>query len=289
MVALGDYLRTPINLDSQTVDECIEKIIKHANLSDNTSKNYLSNYRKWLKPAVGNLKMKDLKLASFQVILDTLTSTKHTVLSVSKLIANYACEFEYINRPFADFLTIPKQKETKVKSVFTADEIKQLHLADDYFSKCLLLYLYTGFRKDELLFFPKESVHLEDIPYIQTGNKTDAGKNRIVPVHPRILPIVKEFMNSSDDYLFPQGARKLFLSGGSRDRNFKLLYQNRHCLHETRHTFRTELDRVEYNVSLINKLMGHSGDVGIKHYTHKSIEELYDSVKKITYKIDKIA
>ena len=69
-------------------------------------------------------------------------------------------------------------------------------------------------------------------------------------------------------------------------RNFKIFYDNKHSLHETRHTFRTELDRVEYNKTIINKLMGHSGDVGEKHYTHKSIEELYETICKINYRLD---
>lgn len=288
MIALGEYLKSPINLDSETVDECIDKIIKHANLSSATSKNYMSSYKKWLSPAVGKTKMKDLKLASFQIVLDTLTSTNHTVLSVAKLIANYACEFEYINRAFANFLTIPRSdpSKTKIKTVYSSDEISELHKANDYFSKSLLIYLYTGFRKDELLFCPREAVHLDEIPYIQTGNKTLAGKDRIVPIHPRILPIVKEYLDAKEEYFFPLAARKCFLSGGTRERNFKIFYANKHCLHETRHTFRTELDRVEHNVSIINKLMGHSGDIGIKHYTHKSIEDLYDTIKKITYKIE---
>ena len=288
VIALGEYLKSPKNLDSLTVDEMFEKIIKHANLNSNTAKNYTSCYKKYWKNVIGNKKLSELKIGMFQDLLDTLTSTKHTVLSVAKMIANYACEFEFINRSFADFLTIPKADPStkKIKTIYTTDEILQLHKNKDYFSKSLLIYLYTGFRKDELLFCPREAVHLDtDIPYIQTGNKTEAGKDRIVPIHPRILPIVKEYMAFNEEYFFPLAARKMFLSGGTRERNFKLFYNNKHCLHETRHTFRSELDRVEHNISIINKLMGHSGDVGIKHYTHKSIEELYETISRITFNL----
>lgn len=287
MIALSDYLRAPTNLESVTVNDIIDKIIKHANLSLNTSKNYRSCYNKYWANTVGDKKMSELKITMFQTVLDTLSSSKHTVLSVAKLIANYAVEFEYIIRPFADFLTIPKAEKVRVKTIFTPEEILQLHQNNDIFSKALLIYLYTGFRKDELLFCPSDHVHLDDdIPYIQTGNKTEAGKDRIVPIHPRILPIVQGFLMAGNDYFFPVEARKCFLSGGTRMRNFKLFYDNKHSLHETRHTFRTELDRVEFNRTIINKLMGHSGDVGEKHYTHKSIEELYETILKINYRLD---
>jgi integrase len=56
----------------------------------------------------------------------------------------------------------------------------------------------------------------------------------------------------------------------------------KHTVHETRHTFRTWLDRFGGNITCINKLMGHSsGDVGMKVYTHKTIEELRETIELI--------
>lgn len=53
---------------------------------------------------------------------------------------------------------------------------------------------YTGFRVSEFLQLTRFSYHPEDGGYLQSGLKTDAGKNRIVPVHARIRPYLMEWM-----------------------------------------------------------------------------------------------
>lgn len=283
LMALGEYLRTPYNLEFTTIDELIPKILLHANLAKNTNKNYITSYNKYLKSKIGKIKASDLKLAHVQNILDNLSSTRNGVLSMAKLIARYLVEFEYINRPFADFLSIPKAEKVYTKTIFTREEIHALYKLNDDFSKAFLVYLFTGFRKDELLMAPKSIYHSDPLPYLQTGFKTQAGTNRIVPIHPIILPIINEFLAADSDYFFPQKIRKLFYSSGTRATAFQNHFSTKHCLHETRHTFRTELDKVESNVTIINKLMGHAGSIGEKTYTHKSIEELYQTIIKINF------
>ena len=57
-----------------------------------------------------------------------------------------------------------------------------------------------------------------------------------------------------------------------------------HTPHECRHTLRTELSRVTLDIKAINLLIGHiSNDTGIDIYTHKSIGELKNIIKLITY------
>ncbi len=52
-----------------------------------------------------------------------------------------------------------------------------------------------------------------------------------------------------------------------------------HTPHECRHTFRSRLDSAGANKRCIDLLMGHtSKDVGERVYTHKTLEELQDTI-----------
>ena len=60
--------------------------------------------------------------------------------------------------------------------------------------------------------------------------------------------------------------------------------QMNHIVHETRHTFRSMLDSAGGNKICIDLIMGHSiqGGIGEKIYTHKTIEELKETILLIT-------
>ena len=52
-----------------------------------------------------------------------------------------------------------------------------------------------------------------------------------------------------------------------------------HTPHECRHTFRSRLDSANANKRCIDLLMGHtSKDVGERVYTHKTLDELKDTI-----------
>ena len=50
--------------------------------------------------------------------------------------------------------------------------------------------IYTGLRPTELLEILTENVHLEE-KYMIGGIKTDAGKDRIIPLNDKIIPLIK--------------------------------------------------------------------------------------------------
>ena len=51
----------------------------------------------------------------------------------------------------------------------------------------------------ELLDMTCDQVNLEE-QYFKGGSKSDSGKNRIVPIHPRIMPFVKKRLEKSNEY-----------------------------------------------------------------------------------------
>ena len=131
----------------------------------------------------------------------------------------------------------------------------------------------------ELLGLKKADVDLE-AGTLKGGIQTAAGKNRIVPIHNRILPFIRKRMAEPGEYLFSFEGRKL---SQTKYYDFwdEIMEQTgmRHTPHECRHTLRSRLDSAEANKVCIDLIMGHkSKDVGERVYTHKTIQELKDTI-----------
>ena len=60
--------------------------------------------------------------------------------------------------------------------------------------------IYTGLRPTELLEIQTENVHLDE-KYMVGGMKTEAGKDRIISLNDKIIPLVKIRYDSNKKYL----------------------------------------------------------------------------------------
>ena len=117
------------------------------------------------------------------------------------------------------------------------------------------------------------------------GTKTDAGKNRIVPIHSKILNIVQsQIQNSKSGYLFEWRGKRILISTYRIYWNLLMKQLNMdHTPHEARHTFRSRLDSAGANKVCIDRLMGHKSEgTGERVYTHKNIDELKMNIELIT-------
>lgn len=63
-----------------------------------------------------------------------------------------------------------------------------------------MIYIYTGFRFNELLSIKISNIDLNE-GILVGGIKTKAGKNRKVPIHSKILPLIKKHYKESNEYL----------------------------------------------------------------------------------------
>ena len=128
------------------------------------------------------------------------------------------------------------------------------------------------------------NIDLENLT-ITGGIKTAAGKNRIIPIHSKIVEIVKKhYLASKGGYLFEYKNAQTPLSTFTRYwDNIMQLLEMKHTPHECRHTFRSRLDSAGANKVCIDRLMGHkSVGTGERVYTHKNIEELRLNIELIT-------
>ena len=172
----------------------------------------------------------------------------------------------------------------KVRRIFTDSEIKilwDIHNKSDT-AAIILILIYTGYRISELLEMPKENIDLNGNCIIGGGKKTKAGKDRIVPIHHLIKPLIERMLKKSKGDIFSQ------LSYHSFNREFHSLMDIlgfEHTIHETRHTFASLLDREGVPENITKRLLGHTfGNITQDIYIHKELDELRKGIEKIKIK-----
>jgi integrase len=167
-------------------------------------------------------------------------ATQGAIKSLLRHLDRFALELDVVSKCYAGLLTSEPAPET-TKTPFTEDEIARLWgLQAAPWVDSVLVYLYTGFRLSELLAVKCEDVDLQQRT-IKGGAKTKAGKNRLVPIHTRILPLVQARMGG--EFLFEHNSRPV------TPRQYYEFWaaamgraQMCHTVHETRHPVRSRLD-----------------------------------------------
>ena len=154
----------------------------------------------------------------------------------------------------------------------------------------VLIGIYSGWRPQELAILKLANVDLEARTFTG-GLKTEAGIDRVVPIHPLIFSLVeanyKKALAMGSEYLFndENGQQGTYLTydkyRGRFKKVMKRINQN-HKPHDTRHTFITKGKYYQMDDYILKMIVGHAiNDVTEKTYTHRVIEELRREIEKI--------
>lgn len=145
-----------------------------------------------------------------QDCMDSCPSGKRThqnMKCVARLLWAYAIDRGIVDRDVTEHLYIGKG-ETVQREPITEKELEQIRGAigriqgaDYVFAMC-----YLGFRPGEFLQLRKTDLHSDDgVLYLVGGSKTEAGRDRIVPVPDVIKGIIADRMSvAGTDLLFPR-------------------------------------------------------------------------------------
>lgn len=201
-------------------------------------------------------------------------SVKHFVKTILNQVFSYAVRHDIIDKNYAH-LAQPKI-DTSVhteKRVFKADEVKKVwNMAESEKRDMMLILLYSGIRINECLKLTVEDFHDS---YFITGSKTEAGKNRVVPVHPDIRQVVEHRLSQTGGKLFHYSMKTA--QQWIKD-------HTGHTAHECRHTFATQAMECGMHEEARKRILGHASQgVTNKTYTHLDIEFLSREMKKLRY------
>lgn len=224
-------------------------------------------------------------------------SIKSKMKTLYNLMYDYAVKAEIVNinkaRNFSVSKQISKQKriEKKDKIPLSPEHIKKLFNAYDYgYNRMILIAIYSGLRPQELCLVERANVFLDD-DYIIAGMKTEAGTDRIVPIHPLIKPYIEYYYNQSEGhpYLFlcTDGKSRGLMTYQKYLSRFKISMSliganDLYTPHCTRHTFISLAKTYNIDDFALKRIVGHSiNDVTEAVYTHRDKDFLYNEICKI--------
>src|SRR5690606_7021067 len=109
----------------------------------------------------------------------------HKVKVLAGILFKHAMADNLVTQNYAQHVVLPEKTKPK-KRAFTDLEIRSIaKLAEsgDVWAGTVLILIYTGMRISELTGLKKFNVDMKQL-VITGGIKTDAGKNRVVPISP---------------------------------------------------------------------------------------------------------
>ena len=304
IIFLGESRRKPYGAVKTLGYDENGKQISIGKMSESNYKSLMSAYKVHLSK-LRDINIMNIRKKDIQDIINNCNgrhTTRGYIKNIFERIIKFAIEeLELpINTNIYD-LDIGKKEKSDKHFPFKSEEIIEIkniasqHInnynnlqAIDTFilmAKLIVVYLYTGLRPSELLDIENINVFLNE-DYMRGGEKTEAGRNRIIPIHHEIKPFIEEWYNSSNKYLINYNGKKM-----SYDRYKKLFDKLMtslnidHTPYDTRHTFSTKLWEIGTSDTDIKVLMGHSlaNDVTNNVYIHRTINHLNEVINKLNY------
>lgn len=229
-------------------------------------------------------KFRDLRANDFQSVIDGHMRKSHSTVSKYKQLitqmSNWAIREEICTTNFAAYVKLPENIK-KEKETFSDDDIKKLEQDGSDAAKIVLMLIYTGMRIGELFSLPLADYHST---YVVGGEKTDAGRNRIIPIRPEGRAYFAYFAARATGDLLLSGYEGQKIVPNFRRRDFYPLLDRlgieRKTPHSTRHTFASWARRSGIAPELLQKILGHADySTTANIYVHTDVEELISAVE----------
>ena len=284
---LADYNKSPWDIDKAKITLeglfTLWKEKRAVKLGESNRASLYSAYKHCSKLA--NKPYKTIRSYQMQDCIDECGKGYSTQAAIKNLwghLDRFALELDVVTRCYSDLLTSDPIPPT-TRERFSDAQIKTLwdHQNDPWVDSVIFL-IYSGWRISEFLALKRTDIDLQ-AGTMKGGTKTRAGKNRVVPIHSLIRPIIEARLAEGAEYLFSYNGEKCSQS------QYRLFWKDAMaCLnddktpHECRHTFESLLDSAGANRKCIDLMMGHvSKDTGNRVYNHKTIEELKQAIELI--------
>lgn len=246
------------------------------------SKQAMSSTRAAFKncSAIHDAYFRDLRHDDLQRIIDDCP-LKHAslelIVTLFKQMYAYAEIYELADKNYAAHVKINKPDDDEHGVPFSDDDLKKLwQHKDEPTAELLLILCYSGWRITEIRLL---TVNLDE-QFFQGGIKTNAGKNRIVPIHSAILPLVQHRMSEYGALIKQTAAAFLKMIRADLPRYD---IADDHTPHDCRHTFSRLCEKYGVNENDRKRMLGHSfgQDVTNRVYGHRTLDDLRTEIEKL--------
>ena len=292
--ALAEYHKNPIgDLRDTTLGEIYERW--YNSKVDSIAKSQMDAYRAvWKRVSrLAKEPIRNIRTSHLQEIIDDMRreglsrSTLEKAKTMLGQLFELAVADDIVRHNYARAIKLPPARKPK-RPTFTDMEIRKIEALaheGDIWAGTIMMLLYTGMRIGELVALTRFSVDINEW-LITGGIKTDAGRDRVVPVHPKIRPFVRYWHDTRGPRLVHRDGKPISTDYYRKHIFYPTLQRagiERHITpHATRHTFATLLDRAKVNTKHIQELIGHSDyAITANIYTHPRIDELRKAIESI--------
>lgn len=228
--------------------------------------------------------------------------TKSRMKSLFNMMLDYAVEYEIIDKNCARAFSIEKEIAKEAKEVtnthmsFSDDEMAILweNVDKHNYVDMILIQCYSGLRPVEVCQIKLKDIDLKN--WVITGGvKTDAGKNRTVPIHTKIRDLIKrrydQAISIDSKYLFncieKEDRTKWIMTYPKYAYRFAIIVSDLglnpdHKPHDGRKHFITKAKKYKVDEYALKRIVGHEiNDVTEKVYTERDPSWLQEEIEKI--------
>ena len=302
--ALIEYHKNPYDfIEDITLDELFNRWFEEYKTEGLSHQTYYITERAWLFcSTVYTLPVKDVKIRHIRqcveqssivdngVVIEPNPRIRVRIKELFNKLLDYAVSNELLPSNPARQISTPKQytkaiNDKKHHVAFTADEIQSVwDKKPELARNIMLVQFYSGWRPGEVMQLRTEDVDLKAKTMVG-GLKTDAGRDRVVPIHPAIENIIKSQLkkakSTGSETLFfemEDGAPRAVKPNTLRKTYAKL----EHTPHDGRKTFITLAKKYNVDEYAIKYIVGHKiMDLTEDVYTDREISWLYEQICKI--------
>lgn len=234
-----------------------------------------------------NQKFRSLRTADFQSVIDANGGLSRSSLGKFKILiaqmSEWAIREEICTSNFAKYVVLPEEVK-KEKEIFTAEDIRRLEADGSPAAKITLMLIYTGMRIGELFSLPLADYHET---YVIGGEKTEAGRNRIIPIRPEGQQYFAEIAASADGKLLISGYSGQKVAANFRKRDYYPLLErlgiDKKTPHATRHTFASWAVSAGVKPELLQRMLGHASyETTANTYFHTTAEQLIAEINRVS-------
>lgn len=295
IAALMEYRKDPYTIEASTATfaDVFEmwKAKKYTDVSAATRMAYNSAYKNC--EAIHSMRMRDIRATHLEGVMMTVDGgyqLQSRLKTFWGLVFKYAMEHDIIQKNYSEFVkTREKDQGTKRTAIPPEDRAKiwQAIAAGDRDAEVAMIYIYTGMRPAELLAVKKENVDLEHRIMVG-GLKTEAGKDRRIPLHRCIVPFIERLMQTPGESLFTwtdaRGHMKEMSYNRFREAHWLPLMERlglNYTGHYTRHTCATMLREAKVEEDIRKLILGHKNVDITNRYTHHSDAMLLEAIDSL--------
>ncbi len=290
------------NPDELTLKDLYERFIS-GNYFDQLSVSAQGSHKVAWKhlASCANIRVSCINKETFQRPIDTLSSeglkrgTLAKIRNLASLLCKEAMGLGIMTVNYAQLVQLPRD-DTSHPTPFSSSELRIIWDAADTGNKdamTVLMLCYTGMRPSELLNVKIEEHihHIGDVRYIQTGSKTEAGRNRIIPL-PSIIHSITDILISerTSGPLIATPNGKHYRLDNWRPRCFNGLLDELglagHVPYSCRHTYADLIRRKNISPEIAMTILGHEDySTAVECYhtiTDEDISTICSAVEDLT-------